>query len=78
MLAPQAMSCKTPETLIEQSLNPARIFRIIGFALDTAPRKNTSEVVSFSRLIRICNFVLETPARQTPNKFGFALASSYL
>jgi len=40
--------------------------------------KNASELALFSRLIRIFDLVLDTPARQCSNKFAIALAYSYL
>ena len=40
--------------------------------------KNASELALFSRLIRIFDLVLDTPARQCSNKFDIALAYSYL
>ena len=63
---------------MQTSLLLPSLIRIFGFAEDTAPRKNASELAFFSRLIRIFDFVLDTLARQNANKFAFALAYSYL
>ncbi len=49
-----------------------------SYLLDTSPPQNANKICFCTRLIRIFDFVLNTPARPNASRLAFALAYSYL
>ncbi|WP_300905167.1 hypothetical protein, partial [uncultured Alistipes sp.] len=53
-------------------------FSLFTYYLSLRLGKNTSSLAFFARLIRIFDFVQDTPARQNASELAIALAYSYL
>ena len=66
----------TPAQQYQINLALRSLIRTLALPKILTLGKNASKLAFFSRLIRISDFVEDTPARQSPNKLDIALAYS--